>query len=160
MSEHCDSCEYKNKKEICKTGLWCRMKEAEKEVSFDEWFRSEKFNGGFDCNQVTSAKLAWDFKERQISSLKKELEEARKIAREACERLKLYGSENNWSLPYERQGVIGRQIKVELHRDGGRVAREFLAREDVKKFLEDNNKGETKMKDGRFESAREMMRND
>ncbi len=42
------------------------------------------------------------------------------------EALKLYANEYNWSRPYERQGITGRQVKNILHKDGGTKAREVL----------------------------------
>lgn len=42
------------------------------------------------------------------------------------EALKLYANKYNWSRLYERQGVIGRQVKNILHKDGGTKAREVL----------------------------------
>ena len=60
---------------------------SEKEVSFDEWFNEKDTKCALllsnrqcpvrdcrECEFETEAKNAWDFKEKQISSLKKELE--------------------------------------------------------------------------------------
>jgi len=40
--------------------------------------------------------------------------------------IEFYGNEDHWSKQYLRGGVLGHQIKQELHKDGGKRARNYL----------------------------------
>lgn len=48
--------------------------------SFEEWFDSEKFHKQFDCNQVTSARMAWNYQQEKIDSLEQQLQKQLEMA--------------------------------------------------------------------------------
>lgn len=62
----------------------------------------------------------------EICTYQKEITALKQREAKLVEALKLYANEYNWSRLYERQGVIGRQVRNILHKDGGTKAREVL----------------------------------
>ena len=99
---------------------------------YDEWWASlpEKYREwvhgqGLNIrNKQHPTKLAyrcWKYQQAKID----ELEQENKVLVEALEK---YGNADNWSNQYLRQGRLGYQIKRELHEDGGKTARQVLAK--------------------------------
>lgn len=63
----------------------------------------------------------------------------KQFAKEAVKVVEFYGNDNHWSKPYIRQGKVGRQVKSELHCDGGKTARQFQNSDIYKQVKEGLN---------------------
>lgn len=72
----------------------------------------------------------WDWKYKYFvmghASREDEVQKYRDLFYNMVKTIEFYGSEDNWSKPYRRQGQVGRQIKGQLHKDGGEMARQCL----------------------------------
>lgn len=88
-----------------------RFEEFTKENQWVLWSGQEK-----------AVTFTWNYQQKEIDRLKAELEEAREDIVKLSD---FYGDENNWSKEYIRQGHRGYQVKLPLHKDGGKRARAF-----------------------------------
>ena len=92
---------------------------------FEGWWRAvsrQEFDSAeFKLVAKAWAHYGWVQQQAKIDELEKE-------NKELVEALEKYGNTDNWSKQYLRQGRLGYQIKRELHEDGGKTARQALAK--------------------------------